>query len=158
MRSFWPNLFPLIALMLLAGCNNQSISGTYTAQQVDGAPMPFVMENEEITLELLGSTLILGPDGNWREFGQMRVLNKATEQAVTVEASTEGTYTVEGNTITFLTTESEVPMADGSTIMQRNAEALPGPYAGTMQGNMLITDQPATEAVPAMRVIYRRQE
>lgn len=176
MRNFHIRLICALSLTALAACGAApgddsrdaavpaedaaavpSVAGTYTLFTVDGQPLPYVAETEGVTSEILGSTLVMEPDGSWREGGQVRASTQESEEALVMEMRSTGTYTANGNTVTFETSEIRVPQPDGNETVLNTPENLPPPYAGTIREGVIVANVPAYAGSPAMRITYRQQ-
>lgn len=134
-----------------------SAAGTYTVFTIDDQGLPYAAEADGVTYEILGSTLVLEPDGSWREGGQVRISPADSEEAIVAEVRSTGTYSANGNTLTFQTTEARVPTMDGNETLLTSPESLPPAYAGTIQDGVIVANVPAYSTSPAMRVTYRQQ-
>lgn len=83
-----------------------SVSGTYSLQSVNGAPLPFVFfDDGEYKLEVTGASYTLTSTGTFSNTATYR----ETENGV-ISTSTEtvmGSYSVSAGTVTFIDTDGE---------------------------------------------------
>lgn len=116
---------------VLAGCgignpvgHDRTVVGTYALQQFNGVNVPAtvngvnvpatVYEDASLKLEVLSGALILDSDGQYREPISLRRTNKSNAQVIVVAQEDTGTYTVSGNTITFVSVDGAVGTYTGT--------------------------------------------
>lgn len=134
-----------------------TVVGTYAALSVDGNQLPYSDQYGEETVELLSGTLILEPDGRWRESGQWRYPNQRGGDPIVAESNTEGVYTVTGDRVTFSTTGYRYVGERGRVTTVTDPDSLPAPFTGTIRDGILTSSAPVFLDEPNVQVIYRRQ-
>lgn len=124
-------LICLAAVTLFAACSdssgpNSSLTGSYALVTINGAGMPFVVFFDQTSrLEIVGGDVTLNANNTFSSSGTYRqTLTGGPSQTVT--ESCQGTYSVNGNSITF----SE------PTIVGTNCG---GVYNGTWDGSNTLT-------------------
>ena len=124
-------LIGLAAVTLFAACSdssgpNSSLTGSYDLITINGAGMPFVVFFDQSSrLEIIGGDVTLNSNGTFSSSGTYRqTLGGGPAQTVTETCL--GTYTVNGNSITF----------NEPTIVGTNCG---GVYNGTWDGDDTLT-------------------
>ena len=123
-------LIGLAAVTLFAACSdssgpNSSLTGSYDLITINGAGMPFVVFFDQSSrLEIIGGDVTLNSNGTFSSSGTYRQTLAGSAQTVTETCL--GTYTVNGNSITF----------NEPTIVGTNCG---GVYNGTWDGDDTLT-------------------
>jgi hypothetical protein len=119
----------LVAFLLpLAACRDSTgptgIDGEYTLVAINTQALPVtIFASNAGRIDITGSTLVLRSDLSFTETINYRVIPAAPEAAFDDVTLQNGTYKVEGRTVTFTQRRS-----DGVEL---------GTYAGTVEGNTL---------------------
>ncbi len=103
----------IAALLLATACMNAAaplpLAGTYVLRDVDGRPLPALVYvgfdpdpgDGEYRKFMAADTLRLGPEGKYSRAGRFLTVRPARADTTTSRGYIEGTYTVEGDSISI---------------------------------------------------------
>lgn len=107
-------VLPALVLALLAACGGDatspsptsaSVAGAFTLRSIDGAALPFTVQNGANKVDVISSTLTMTDGGSWSETTNYRVsVNGGTPTSQV--GSSSGSYARTGSTFNLFTTSN----------------------------------------------------
>jgi hypothetical protein len=121
-------IIAFVALVATAACSLDtgttapyagSLTGTYTLQTMNGAPLPFTFTNADTSFSIVSDVILMADDGSWSEtYVSLRKIGTAAATSDTVALAGSWTrtsplsfYSAPNGTLTYQGTASETSLA-----------------------------------------------